>query len=400
MDHFPITHSRTKRLQLLLTLLLVLPIRVVSQTTDTIAAEIVVPGVRHTSITFPSVPLKVNILEIDLANPLLNVETAKAAKDGNEILFAKEKTSSIALRKTNDSLQVIGAINGDFFDVQNGAPINIQIENGEVVKKSGSVPPKSIFGLTKEKKAFIGHFSLALKLLTPKDSGLAVDNVNEVHASDQAILFDKYYGEGTGTVVYGAVVWLHPVSELIIQDTVYFVVDSLLDLSGNMKIQQGAYILIARGKARAFVLRNLVARDTIRLLARLTPGVGKVTQAIGGWPRIVRQGKNTVRFEVIAEEAIPANTDRRHPRTAIGISRDGRKLYFAVVDGRQVGSVGVTLDELANLMVRLGAYDAINLDGGGSSTMVVNGRIVNSPSDLTGERPVSNAIIVSMKRNR
>ena len=95
---------------------------------------------------------------------------------------------------------------------------------------------------------------------------------------------------------------------------------------------------------------------------------------------------------------LPSFATDRHPRTAIGVLADGRALLL-VVDGRQPAlSVGMSLEELAQLLVEFGAVDAINLDGGGSTTMVVDKAIVNRPSDATGERPVSDAIIVRSRR--
>lgn len=88
-----------------------------------------------------------------------------------------------------------------------------------------------------------------------------------------------------------------------------------------------------------------------------------------------------------------------HPRTAVGYSKNGRYLYLVVVDGRQpFYSDGITIKELADLMISLGAQYAMNLDGGGSSTMVVEGkdgnpRVLNSPVDdflPRQERPVAN----------
>jgi exopolysaccharide biosynthesis protein len=85
---------------------------------------------------------------------------------------------------------------------------------------------------------------------------------------------------------------------------------------------------------------------------------------------------------------------QRHPRTAIGWRADGT-LVLVVVDGRQPRiSVGMTINELAHLMLDLGCVEAINLDGGGSSTMVIRNKIVNNPSDSTGERPVSDALLI------
>ena len=71
----------------------------------------------------------------------------------------------------------------------------------------------------------------------------------------------------------------------------------------------------------------------------------------------------------------------RHPRTAIGINADSTRLYFVVVDGRHLTSTGVTLKEMYGIFEALGAVHAVNLDGGGSSCMVVNGEVMNHPSD-------------------
>lgn len=96
-----------------------------------------------------------------------------------------------------------------------------------------------------------------------------------------------------------------------------------------------------------------------------------------------------------------------HPRTAIGYSKNGKFLYIVVVDGRQpLYSEGITLSELADLMIELGAHYAMNLDGGGSSTLVVRGadgtpRLLNSPVDLYipgRERPVANHLGIYFKK--
>lgn len=84
----------------------------------------------------------------------------------------------------------------------------------------------------------------------------------------------------------------------------------------------------------------------------------------------------------------------RHPRTAVGIDARGNWI-FVVVDGRQPGrSIGMDLYELTDLMLSLGCRYAINLDGGGSTTMYLNGSVVNSPSDVSGERPVADALMI------
>lgn len=82
------------------------------------------------------------------------------------------------------------------------------------------------------------------------------------------------------------------------------------------------------------------------------------------------------------------------PRTAIAQRQDGAVL-FLVIDGRQKDSVGATLKNVQDILLQYGAYNAFNLDGGASSTMVYNGKVINNPSDMLGERYVPNAFIVT-----
>jgi exopolysaccharide biosynthesis protein len=115
----------------------------------------------------------------------------------------------------------------------------------------------------------------------------------------------------------------------------------------------------------------------------------KVRDAIGAGPALVVNGNIDVTSD---EEAFFAKSfNEANPRTAAGVTANGA-LILLVVDGRQADSRGVTLDELSALMLDLGAVDAINLDGGGSSTLVVNNTLVNRPAGGSFEREVMSAI--------
>jgi exopolysaccharide biosynthesis protein len=113
---------------------------------------------------------------------------------------------------------------------------------------------------------------------------------------------------------------------------------------------------------------------------------------VGGGPRLVRNA----RLAAAGDPGIygAGFADARHPRTAVGVRADGR-ILLVTVDGRQPErSVGMTIAELTALLLELGAVEALNMDGGGSTTMVADGRVVNNPSDLAGERPVGDALLV------
>jgi hypothetical protein len=118
--------------------------------------------------------------------------------------------------------------------------------------------------------------------------------------------------------------------------------------------------------------------------------VGDDARVVGGYPELLDDGA-PVGDLLVGDN--PGFAATRHPRTALGFDPTSRRLWLVVVDGRQGGySAGMTLPELARLFGTLGAREAINLDGGGSSVLVVGGRAVSRPSDPAGERPVVNAL--------
>ena len=113
-----------------------------------------------------------------------------------------------------------------------------------------------------------------------------------------------------------------------------------------------------------------------------------MTGAVSGWPMVVEDCAPVAK--------LPGSdffTHAPHPRTAVGLSADRRRLLLLVADGRRAEAAGPTLPELAALLVEVGACTALNLDGGGSSALWVRDRVVNQPSDLV-ERPVANHLAV------
>ena len=119
-----------------------------------------------------------------------------------------------------------------------------------------------------------------------------------------------------------------------------------------------------------------------------------VNDAVHAGPVLIHNGeiKITVNEEVFFGSSIP----EIHPRTAAGYRKDGN-LVLLVVDGRQVNSRGVDLMELAIIMRDLDCVEAINLDGGGSSAMVVDGKLMNRPAGTSSQREVMSAIAVSIQ---
>jgi phosphodiester glycosidase len=172
---------------------------------------------------------------------------------------------------------------------------------------------------------------------------------------------------------------------------------------GSTPIPADGVVLSGSGDA-AVLLRDVRKGDPVAVdLSLVADGQridpGDYAAALGGGPGLLRGGRIDVR--AAAEGYRPPNDPGwgrriadRNPRTMAGVDAAGH-LIVASVDGRRPGwSVGLSYREGATLMSALGATDAVNLDGGGSVTVVIHGRVVNRPSDLSGERPVADSLEV------
>jgi exopolysaccharide biosynthesis protein len=334
---------------------------------------IIGPGVTYYSEYRAAGPWQFDIVEIDLTNPWLKLKSVKAG----DKLVAKERTSSMAARNSFEAHRVVAAINGDFYDVPTGIPISTQVVDGQILKSANN---RLNFAWNSAKKSMMSVTSSSGKIIKG-DSILTIHNFNSARSTDTLVLYNSYFGSSTSTNQFGTEVLVNPLNGWIINDTVFCVVESKAT-AGNMSIPAGKAVLSGHGLSSSAINNNLNVGDTIKIVITLNPGLPGLNQLMGGNPKLIQNG------------VVVGPSDDRHPRTAIGINQDSTKLYFFTVDGRQPGySVGMSLLEFANYIKEWNVYQALNLDGGGSTTMVVRGSVMNSPSDGT-ERLVSNGLLL------
>ena len=207
---------------------------------------------------------------------------------------------------------------------------------------------------------------------------MVAEAVNRPRGQDQLVVYTPKHGPSTGTNAHGAELVLELAGgRVITNQTVVARVRSIVE-GGNASIPTGGAVLSGHGAA-ADALRDLWRRVQAgaaapEVMLRVDTSVPADT-AVGGTPVLVRDGRRWVTNE--GDRFVTG----RHPRTVVGWTRE-RDVLLVTVDGRQPGhSVGMTLPEVAYLMVALGAVDALNLDGGGSTTFVAGNRILNAPSD-------------------
>ena len=271
------------------------------------------------------------------------------------------------------------ALNASYFD-GSGWVIGVNKDRGRLM--SVDATPRSAYVDTGAKRCFLKDVAYQGFVQLPSGQQLGIKGMNRERIADDLVLYNEYYATSTKTNAWGLELKLR--GQKVVE----------LSTAGNMSIEPGTRVLSAHGTSKA-ALAQVRVGDYLGLQEGLgSPTAEAARIVIGGGPLILEHGQVHVRRE---EEYIPADIAwGRAPRTALGLKRDGT-LLLLVVDGRSRQSKGLTLEELATYFLRLGAWEALNLDGGGSSIMVIDGQAVNHPSDGR-ERPVSMGIGLFHKR--
>lgn len=343
-------------------------------------------GVEYHNIKqgFADGPLRIQAIEVDVdpfgegrkilqeigsPNAELNIHLEAAYRDGS--LRGYSTVSDLV--KQEDGL--VG-INGGYFG-PNGYPLGLLIRDGQLV--SEPIYGRTAFGIDDNGKMRMDRVSLKAEAWINWDK-YVMTSYNRPRMSDELILYSPAFGKSTGTNQWGA--------EVVVVDNRVVAVNK-----GNSYIPSNGWVISAHGKYLS-LLADVKVGDPLLLNLELTPDwlAEGVTQAIGGGPRLVADGFIAISAE--EEKFQPDIAFGRAPRTAIGITPDNH-LLMVVVDGRSKDSMGMTLEELANLMLSLGATQAMNLDGGGSSTLVIRNLVYNSPSGGK-ERLVHNGLILKV----
>lgn len=357
---------------------------------DFIESTPVGPGVIHHHEFREGGPWHLHVLEIDLSNEWIVLETVKAG----DRITGYGRTSSMASDNDAEEHRVVGAVNGDFY-ASGGIPIGTQVIGGLPLKMPAG--NRSVFGIGLEGEPFFEVIDFQGGLLTSDGYTKQIQGINETRDDDELIVYNRFQGSSTGTNYWGVEVTVEPLDgQTAANDTFRVMVtakDSIMDPGhGDNDIPRDGWVLSGHGIAADFLEEQVFAGDTLSIYLGFPPATMPIAELIGGGPRIIRNGAESV--ESVTEGFGASFASDRHPRTAVGFSQDSTTAYFFAVDGRQTGySVGMSLYELAGYMLEWGVWEGINLDGGGSTTMVVRGQVVNSPSDASGERTVANALL-------
>jgi hypothetical protein len=348
------------------------------------------PGTTHTRIYRPEGPWAINVVEADLSQEFVKLKSLLGLaplEDGGlmmgrrtvaEMMAVEEPGAAGDAAATSAGVRPVAAVNGDFFALAGEyyatTPLGLLVERGEMITSPD--PARSVLYVLADGTPHIGRFRPNLWLHGPDGLLYQMVGMNRSPGYADLVLFTPRFGgrtwaaeDTTQFALVGLSGPLKPNAEVRAK-----VASSAV--TGSQRIPPDGTVLAARGVA-AYALRRLKVGDEVRLSLKIEPEVGEIVEAVGGGPRLVREG--VVSVEHLQERFADQFATRRHPRTGVGI-RD-KTLVMVTVDGRQPGySEGMTLPELAQLFLELGCTEAMNLDGGGSTTMVVRSTVVNSPS--------------------
>jgi hypothetical protein len=357
---------------------------------DSLAEHEIAPGVVHRYLWSAAGPWAVHIVEAAPGACRAEVRTRKA---GGAVVGRALTSALAAEAEAEFGRPVLAAVNADFFAFDPpGVPVGAQVAAGAVVRGPGARP---VFGVTAGGAPFIAVIELAAVVETAAGMRAPIGEVNTRPGADGITLYNEYAGGRTPADTGVIEVRIEPVhsvegagkgsvaSEAGTSHGVVAVFDTMPE---GIDLPAGGVVLAGRGRGAAFLRHLLAPGDTVAWSIGFAGAPGPVQELVGGHPQLLRGG------EPVAASGAFATT--RHPRSAVGWRGDGT-LLLVVVDGRQGDySVGMSLSELTELFRSLGAVEALNLDGGGSTTLVVGGAVANRPSDPQGERPVANALLL------
>jgi hypothetical protein len=276
-------------------------------------------------------------------------------------------------------------VNGDLFTWADGRPTGMLLQNG--VLHHPPSPDRSSLAIAADGALRVQRLRM---FGTWRGTGQRRPmDLNEAPGPNGISLFTPMWGPATPAIPGATEAVLAPLPPTTPNVDLSAPVVGLTQ-NGNTPIPPDGAVLVARGTAAQRLLEEAPVGTTATVRLLVNPDPAGLTDAIGGGPALVRDGKPIFR----ANELFSSAQLARNPRTGVGQLADGR-IVFAVVDGRRPGySVGMTNFELAQTLVRLGAVTAAGLDAGGSSTMAFDGQLLNRPSDAGGERAVSEGLFV------
>lgn len=298
------------------------------------------------------------VIEVDLKNPHIQVEVIP----GKGKLTQRLNVSAMA-----NNTGAVAAVNGDFYNLTGeGAPIGPMVMGSKLVSSPSFLQGIYALGITKDRNAYIGAFTFDGKVTAPNGAEYKLSGINKTPYMEDGGNGHSHahklhlYNDLWGGMTRGHDSATTP-TEMLIKDGE--VIDIIEGNYFNFPVPDGMYILRGHGEAAKFMVENFEPGSQIDIQYLMEPNK-EWAMVIGGHSLLVNEGK------AVPYERSSSGLGGVRARTAAGISKDGSTLYIVGVEGRTPASVGISLTNLSKFLEEIGVWKALNLDGGGSTTMV------------------------------
>lgn len=346
-------------------------------TVDTLTHYMVGPGTYYTQVRLflrdgGGSRRDVYILQVDRRNSYVSIHTVLA----NDSIEKGEEPSHMAQRKSQPGQRYFAGTNGDWWSTTRpGVPEGAFVtENTIAITPWNGRATLAMCAIDQHDSLYYGHDFFTDVYLETDNNTVRCSHVNDIRYENELVLYNSYNGTCTHTDNSGTEVLCRilPGSAWGTNTTLHAEVVRIESGKGNMRIEDGCFVLSARDDMQQH-LSALTEGQQIRLrIATSINGTyADFKAALGGQDRTF----------MLVNGVVDNNWDERHPRTGLGFSVTGDTIIHCVVDGRGK-SLGATTGELAEIMQFFGAYNAMNMEGGGSSTMYIAAQgTMNVPSD-------------------
>jgi phosphodiester glycosidase len=342
------------------------------------------PGVTYEpSVQFtPNGPVALNVLVGP--RPDGTTSTTLAPVLSNERVEGRETLTRMQRRLAGAA--TTAGVNADLFTLTTGRPSGIFMRDGDLAVAPNAL--RSSVGVLSDGTLDVRRVSLR-GTWDGAGPARALGRLNDRPAVGGTALFTTAYGPSTPAYPGGTAVVLFPFPLTSPDVELPATVAEVRPANAPVSIPEGGAVLLGNGTAGAALATEAVPGEPLTVRLLLQPAWDALVSAVGGGPQIVRDGAPVFRAN---EKFTTAQLGHRAPRSAVGQRADGR-IVLVAVDGRQPGySVGLTNFELAQALVRLGAVTGMALDGGGSTTMAFDGKLLSRPSG-SSERPIASALM-------
>ncbi|MBR2916229.1 MAG: phosphodiester glycosidase family protein [Clostridia bacterium] len=320
-----------------------------------------------------------------------NPDTTPLFGYGEKLYGNLTKTKDIADRLLENDEDIIAGINADYFSFQTGVPMSNLIENGEIISKDGTATYG--FGFGEDGEAFTGECYIEATLTRADGRTMNIECINKYRQPySMYLLNSKFSNETHGTTLGLDIIIDAETDSLKIGETIKGTVSYAQCYEGSIAIPEGALVLTLDVNAPQFnEIADIAVGEEIEI------SISAPTEP--RWENAIIGMGSTGEYILSGGVVTPNLPAGAHPRTAFGIKANGDVIFYTI-DGRQEGySYGVKLSTLAERMKELGCVEAINLDGGGSTTIV--GRlpgdegvsVLNTPSDKGGRKVSTNIFL-------